>query len=67
MESGIYAFCSECGEPINRVFEHEGELRKFILENPKCQRENCGVQFSFLDDGRIWNLRHKILPSKEEY
>lgn len=27
----------------------------------------CGAEFSFLSDGRIWNLRWEIIPSKEEY
>jgi len=63
-KEGLVAYCRECGNPQG-VFQDEGELRRKIAEQKRCK--SCGAEFGFLPDGRIWNLRWDIIPSKEEY
>jgi len=60
---GLMAFCTHCGAPQG-TFIDVGELRRKIAEQKRCQ---CGAEFRFLEDGRIWNLRWEIIPSREEY
>jgi len=64
IEAGLYAYCTQCGKSQG-VFTHEGDLRKKIAMKNTCSQ--CESPFSFLSDGRIWNLEWKVLPSEEDY
>ena len=63
-KEGLIAYCTACGASQG-VFQDEGELRRKIAEQKRCA--SCGAEFRFLPDGRIWNLRWEVIPSKEEY
>lgn len=63
-EAGLLAYCTNCGAPQG-LFTDIGELRRKIAKQRKCVE--CSNEFGFLSDGRIWNLRWDIIPSKEEY
>ena len=65
-QEGLLAICTECGTPQG-AFAYEGELRRRMAQQGKCKNEGCNARFSFLSDGRIWNLRWEIIPNKEDY
>lgn len=50
----LIAFCTECGA-TQGIFNKIDDLRLAIAKIKKC--ESCGVEFKFLTDGRIWNIR----------
>jgi hypothetical protein len=59
----IIAFCKECGETIGIFPDNDSMIIK-IAEQKKCN--NCGSKFSFLGDGRIWNVDTKMVGSKSK-
>jgi len=67
METGLYAFCDNCGTTIGKIFSYEGELREYIIKNQHCPNSKCNTKFQIGYDGTIWNLKIEIIPSKEEY
>lgn len=56
----LLSYCTQCGSPQG-TFDEEGELRLEIAKQKTCER--CGSEFSFLSDGRIWNLDWDIIES----
>ncbi len=58
----LLAYCTHCGGPQG-IFNDEDALRLEISKQQKCN--GCGSEFSFLRDGRIWNLEWDIIESND--
>lgn len=61
---GLVAYCTVCNKVVGG-FPDKGAIMRRISSNDDCP--NCDAKFSFHPDGDFYNLRYRIVPSKEEY
>lgn len=60
----IIAFCDNCGQ-TQGIFKTYDELELAIAKQVKCKNEQCITPFQMLSDGRIWNLKTRIVDDKD--